>query len=88
MILILFLPILAAGNYCEQSVGPRIIKGDESEPHSLPSIVRVNKRLTDAGDICKERHCGSCGGTIVNKNWILTGIKNKHFLKKKIIFLI
>ena len=52
-------------------MGGRIIKGEEAAPHSLPSIVRINI-IEHKIPACKTAHCGLCGGTIVNEEWILT----------------
>lgn len=48
-----------------------IIAGDESIPHAFPSIVRVNLIKNDVA-ACRNNHCGMCGGTIINEEWILT----------------
>ncbi|TDG44855.1 hypothetical protein AWZ03_008752 [Drosophila navojoa] len=41
-----------------------VVNGIEAKPHQAPFIVSLSNNFT--------HHSHSCGGTIVNKNWILT----------------
>lgn len=41
----------------------RIIKGEDAVPHSAPYIVSLSKT---------SKHSHICGGSLINKNWILT----------------
>ncbi|XP_073829429.1 lectizyme-like [Musca autumnalis] len=40
-----------------------IIKGEEAEPHSAPYIVSLSRT---------SKHSHICGGSLINKNWVLT----------------
>ncbi|XP_005180378.1 lectizyme-like [Musca domestica] len=40
-----------------------IIKGEDAEPHSAPYIVSLSRT---------SKHSHICGGSLINKNWILT----------------
>ena len=52
----------------------RIINGNETQPHAFPSIVRMrmSKSRNAYCGIKANKHCGFCGGTIINSQWILT----------------
>ncbi|XP_055921679.1 lectizyme [Eupeodes corollae] len=43
---------------------PYIIKGEEAVPNSAPYIVSLSRKF--------KRHSHTCGGTIINKEWIVT----------------
>lgn len=49
----------------------RVFGGIEDEPHSWPSAVRM-RMLTVGQRVCGNIHCGACGGSIINQEWILT----------------
>ena len=52
----------------------RIFNGDETQPHAFPSIVRMrmSKSRNEHCGTKANQHCGFCGGTIINSQWILT----------------
>ena len=50
---------------------PRVYGGTEAIPHEYPSVVRMLRPQRGSQD-CKSRPCGDCGGSILNKEWILT----------------
>ncbi|XP_055840044.1 lectizyme [Episyrphus balteatus] len=43
---------------------PYVIKGQEAEPNSAPYIVSLSRKFS--------KHSHTCGGTIINKEWIVT----------------
>lgn len=53
-------------------VAMRVFGGIENPPHLWPSAVRMRMPITGSR-LCGYTHfCGQCGGTIINKEWILT----------------
>ena len=52
-------------------IAMRIFGGIENPPHVWPSAVRMRMVLSGSR-LCGTKPCGSCGGTIINKDWVIT----------------
>ena len=49
----------------------RIFGGGEQEPHHWPSTVRMRTTVKNSL-YCGLKHCGSCGASILNNEWMIT----------------